>query len=68
LQSVTIQRRWVKLPDVAMVICKWCQQELSTGVSCTVTQFDDMPGGPTGRIPYGAESEDWGAAKRPQLP
>ena len=45
-----------------MAICKWCEQEMSTGVGCTVTQFDDTPGGPTGRIPYRAESEDWGAA------
>lgn len=46
-----------------MAICEWCKQEMSGGAGCTVTQFDDLPGGPVERVPYGSETEDWGAAR-----
>jgi len=46
-----------------MAICPHCDQEMQDKVSCTQEVYEDLPGGPFPRIPYGDEDGDWGAAE-----
>jgi hypothetical protein len=41
--------------DVTPAICEGCGHDVRQANSCTVTHFDDMLGGPQGRIHYGRE-------------
>ena len=36
-----------------MAICTWCNQEMKSGVGCSLKEYDDLGPLPLKRIPYG---------------
>jgi hypothetical protein len=48
--------------EYKMAVCDYCNKEMRRAYGCTLSVFDDYPGGkPITRIRYGDEREDWGA-------
>lgn len=45
-----------------MAKCDYCNMKMTDKVGCTLSVFDDLPGGlPIKRVKYGNEPDDWGA-------
>lgn len=44
-----------------MAVCNYCSQEMTIGVGCTQTTYNDFPDGvERPRIRYGEEGQGWG--------
>jgi hypothetical protein len=44
-----------------MAECNYCEQDMLRASTCTIEIFNDIPGGPHNRIPFGAERPSWRA-------